>query len=361
MKGITVQMIALDAIEPNPYRHIEKYPVNREKVAALMQSYGTSGFWNGSIQARPHPTKPGTFQVAFGHHRVIAARELAETDAQFKTLGLVISKRSDADMLRMMADENRAEFKHDMAVTIETISAVIDAYAAGEITLEAVSAKPNTPEFHLPGGKCYSLATVARFLGWVKPSDGQATRGCREAFDAYRELASTGEALQLFSPEERTSTAVETVTTAARSARTQAQKDHATPSQVRKAEQSAAVEAVKEIKKTTASQAQDQAVAIGKKAAATVVGKKPKKQPHVELYIKQLVAKIGKISPFGPILTEARRLVPFIDDIPKAARQDAATALRDMAKRSNKSVESLASALELGNSTRMRALLEAGK
>jgi len=27
----------------------------------------------------------------------------------------------------------------------------------------------------LPGGKTYSLATVARFLGWIKPSDQHAT------------------------------------------------------------------------------------------------------------------------------------------------------------------------------------------
>ena len=39
--------------------------------------------------------------------------------------------------------------------------------------------------YKLPGGKLYTLGTLARFLGWVKPSDGQATRGCREAFDAW--------------------------------------------------------------------------------------------------------------------------------------------------------------------------------
>ena len=61
---------------------------------------------------------------------------------------------------------------------------VIDAYGAGEIELEPAD-EQKSQKFILPGGKYYSLATVARFLGWVKPSDGQATRGCREAFDAY--------------------------------------------------------------------------------------------------------------------------------------------------------------------------------
>ena len=59
-------------------------------------------------------------------------------------------------------------------VTQETIGAVIDAYGAGEIDLEAVDAEHSHQTFRLPDGKRYSLATIARFLGWVKPSDGQA-------------------------------------------------------------------------------------------------------------------------------------------------------------------------------------------
>jgi len=50
-------------------------------------------------------------------------------------------------------------------------------YGAGEIELEAPEPVHGMKAtYDLPGGKSYSLATVARFLGWVKPSGGQATR-----------------------------------------------------------------------------------------------------------------------------------------------------------------------------------------
>jgi hypothetical protein len=62
---------------------------------------------------------------------------------------------------------------------------LLDAYAKGEVELPPVpDAFRNAQKFDLPGGKSYSLAAVARFLGWVTPSDGQATHACRAAFDA---------------------------------------------------------------------------------------------------------------------------------------------------------------------------------
>jgi hypothetical protein len=59
---------------------------------------------------------------------------------------------------------------------VETIAAVIEAFGKGEIELEAVDAEHSHQTFRLPEGKRYSLATVARFLGWVKPSDASGRR-----------------------------------------------------------------------------------------------------------------------------------------------------------------------------------------
>lgn len=69
----------------------------------------------------------------------------------------------------------------------ETIGAVIEAYGAGEIELDAVhreTPKSGTHEV-VPGGKTYTLLTVARFLGWTKAAGTQATNSCRVAFDAW--------------------------------------------------------------------------------------------------------------------------------------------------------------------------------
>jgi ParB-like nuclease domain len=69
-----------------------------------------------------------------------------------------------------MADENREEFRSDARVTIETLSAVIEAYGRGEIELEPVDPKTNTAYIYYaaPSGAAYTLSTVAAFLGWVK-------------------------------------------------------------------------------------------------------------------------------------------------------------------------------------------------
>src|SRR5512139_425501 len=126
-------MIPLRQLEANPYRHMERYVISEEKVAALQQSYRNSGFWDGSVQARPHPTKDEKYQLAFGHHRLEAARR-----EKLDAIGVVVSKRTNTDMLRMMADENRGEFKHDALVGVETIAAVVEAFGRGEIELEAL-------------------------------------------------------------------------------------------------------------------------------------------------------------------------------------------------------------------------------
>ena len=85
-------------------------------------------------------------------------------------------KRDSNYLARRIARDRHRAVRHRARGGVETIAAVIDAYERGEIELPAVESKTsNTGTYHLPGGKRYSLATVARFLGWVKPSDGQAT------------------------------------------------------------------------------------------------------------------------------------------------------------------------------------------
>jgi hypothetical protein len=56
-------MIPLAAIRTNKYRQIETYKLSESKIEALIQSYATSGFWDGSIQARPHPTEAGRLKL----------------------------------------------------------------------------------------------------------------------------------------------------------------------------------------------------------------------------------------------------------------------------------------------------------
>jgi hypothetical protein len=84
-----VQRVALSDLLPNPFRRSEHYPLDEARIERLMASMEQSGFWDGSIQARPHPTEPGKFQMAFGHHRLAAARRRG-----LDAVGVVVVPRS---------------------------------------------------------------------------------------------------------------------------------------------------------------------------------------------------------------------------------------------------------------------------
>ncbi|KKL56916.1 hypothetical protein LCGC14_2240610, partial [marine sediment metagenome] len=265
----------------------------------LIASYGESGFWDGSIQARPHPTKADKFQLAFGHHRKEAAKR-----ARLKDLGVVVSKRDNATMLRMMATENAEEFKHSPLVTQETIGAVIEAYGAGEIDLEAVArdAKghhaqhgvysvfpdgktasglgvwqaqgPEDADGRFVGGSPYTCLTVARFLGWTKADGTQATHACRVAFDAWhaahRYGVDVGKYIGRIPTEAQSTKATEQILTSVRTATREAERAGLSPSAVSRAAKEAARDVVAEFRGDTSArdlEAAGRAKRIGSAAA----------------------------------------------------------------------------------------------
>ena len=66
--------------------------------------------------------------------------------------------------MRMMADENRGEFRHDGMVAIETIAAVIEAWGRGEITMPPVDPKTRADAIYhvFPGGNTYTRSRYPR-------------------------------------------------------------------------------------------------------------------------------------------------------------------------------------------------------
>lgn len=350
---MSLHMVALADVLSNPYRKTARYHISEDKVEALLSSFKNSGFWDGSIQGRPSPTKKGKVEIAYGHHRLEAAKR-----AKITEIGIVVGERSNAVMLKMMADENRAEFKHDAGVSVETIRAVVEAYSSGEIDLEAVDAQYGRKgAYDLPGGKSYSLATIARFLGWVKPSDGQATSACRIAFDAYLSEASTKAAMDSLKPSERSEAATDMITVAARSARVHAERANLKPAQIQKAERVAAMSAADTIREDSAFRARSDAVSIGA-AAVREVAPKAKTQPPVEIYIAKLIDRWQWAHPAHEVLTDCRRLVPFIDDLQPAQARKLADVIETTYTRALTEVQRMAKTLRSGNIPRIKALLE---
>jgi hypothetical protein len=352
-KQMSIEMVSLSAIEANPYRHMEKYELSEEKLQGLINSYANSGFWDGSIQARPHPKKQGKYQIAFGHHRIEAARR-----AEIEQVGLVVADRTNGDMLRMMADENREEFRSDARVTVETLAAVIEAYDRGEIELEPIDPKhPGGQVFTLPGGKVYSLATVARFLGWVKPSDGQATSACRSAFQSYLMRESMEKALDSIPAVQRSERAIETVRGAAYAARKAAEKANLTVHQIKQAEKQAAMNAALEIRESTGSKIREEAKRIGHQAAQKIAGPKVKVVPEVEDYIKNLIDKCNLDAEFSAIVIECRRLIPFLHDLDAGQLIRLAESIEKYANRQYRTLSDLAETFRSARGSNLKGKL----
>jgi ParB-like chromosome segregation protein Spo0J len=170
---MTVKTYALKDIQSNPFRHMERYPINRTKVEALKESINSTSFWENVVARK---TKDGGAELAYGHHRLIALRELY---GQKHEIDLIIKPLSDEMMLQIMARENLAEWGSNVAVEHETVRAVVQAYAEGRIELPAsdesakrlryapsfvAGLKPDQGRVLKP----YTIQTVADFLGWNK-------------------------------------------------------------------------------------------------------------------------------------------------------------------------------------------------
>jgi ParB-like nuclease domain len=167
-------------IRPNPFRHMERYPIRRDKVEQLRESYRTTGFWDNIVARLDEKGRP---EQAYGHHRKVALEE--EFGPNHKVT-LIIRDLSDDRMLQIMGRENMEEWGTSAAIEHETVRAVVEAYAEGKIELPAPEGRAGVryaPSFvagqhKLPGAddsKPYTVRSIAEFLGWLdtsgKPQD----------------------------------------------------------------------------------------------------------------------------------------------------------------------------------------------
>jgi len=140
--------IQLDHIDPNPHRLMLTYPLVESKLELLKGSIRDVGFWEGVI-GRQHGDH---VQLAFGHHRIEAARQELGKKAK---VPIIVRPISDADMLRFMARENMADYRADFLVMLGTWEAGVKHFEHNPTS----------------GSTRTSVAVIARFLGWKERSD----------------------------------------------------------------------------------------------------------------------------------------------------------------------------------------------
>lgn len=194
------QDVPLAKIRANPFRDFAINPLKTSKVEALRADIDKIGFWSHSIQARP---VGGSFEVAFGHHRLEALKQLGA-----KTVPLSVSDLSDAEMLQFMAQENDEEWGGDPEQTREAVRAVVLALADGrlpnfpDVPEKAVRDLRVAPSFksmtrpqlpvHADGHitHVYTAETIARFVGWtIEASDrSDRPRAAKRVIEALNAL-----------------------------------------------------------------------------------------------------------------------------------------------------------------------------
>lgn len=188
--------IKLSDISPNPFRHIERYPIREDKIEALRESIRTTEFWD-NVVAR---VTDGGAEIAYGHHRLEALRREYGPDHE---IDLIVRELDDELMLKIMANENMEQWGNVAAIEHETLRSVVQAYAEGKIQLSPPASKGresyrrNAPSFvqgdvaadreHMP----YTAQTVADFLGWTESPGGKAQRRVNDGLSAL-ELIESG-------------------------------------------------------------------------------------------------------------------------------------------------------------------------
>jgi hypothetical protein len=165
------KLFLLSKVKPNPFRYMKRYPIQRDKVEALKASFRRTGFWENIVARESN----GQAEIAYGHHRLVALQEELGNKAK---VPLIIKDLDDEAMLQMMARENMDEWRTSAVVEQETIRAVVDAYAAGKVTLPEIPKDTKkvvircAPSFVQGDETCegehrpYTATTIAQFLGW---------------------------------------------------------------------------------------------------------------------------------------------------------------------------------------------------
>lgn len=110
-----IGQVPLHLIDPNPFRDFDLHPIDETQVARLRASIDAGKFW-ASVVARQVGKR---FQLAFGHHRIAAARL-----AKLEEVALDVQPLTDWDMVLMLTSENATQRGTTAAASLDSIAAI---------------------------------------------------------------------------------------------------------------------------------------------------------------------------------------------------------------------------------------------
>jgi ParB-like chromosome segregation protein Spo0J len=144
--------IQIKNLEANPYRDMNNYPIDQIKVNSLTDSINQTGFWDNILARKSN----GKYQIAYGHHRLIALRgAMKPTDE----VDIPVKELSDALMIKIMAKENDDDWKTTPKIIDETVRVT-------KKFLEENSEEVKKMGFRSAIAERIGAVIIAKFLDW---------------------------------------------------------------------------------------------------------------------------------------------------------------------------------------------------
>jgi len=112
----TIENVKISEVDANPFRRLGDYPYVQRKIDALKRSINDVGLWEGVIARR----SGNRVEIAFGHHRVEAARQSGLTE-----INMIVRDLDDDQMLGFMGRENMEDYNADFLTMLETWEAAV--------------------------------------------------------------------------------------------------------------------------------------------------------------------------------------------------------------------------------------------
>ncbi len=125
--------VQIKDLKPNPFRDIENYPINPEKIRSLTNSIDETGFWDNILGRKSN----GYVEIAYGHHRLVVLKRLFKPN---DFVDIPIKKLDDETMIRIMANENMNDWGISPAIIDETVRVTME-YLKGKYHINMVFPK----------------------------------------------------------------------------------------------------------------------------------------------------------------------------------------------------------------------------
>lgn len=184
--------VRIKDILPNPFRDLDEWPTLKDKVEEIKQSYEDTGFWDGYMIAR---SKGKQYEQAFGHHRLVAARELWGGEHK---LTITVDDLSDDQMFKMMAQENSETYGQKFYLAVmQPIASLVKALADSKVKLEEPEPRQRgywrlAPSFLVnkdgDPSLSYTATSIARYLSWTQGSGRDEAKASERVLTALSAL-----------------------------------------------------------------------------------------------------------------------------------------------------------------------------